>query len=93
MLLSGNLTILGTRDARAWKPATLNVIKSTRLNLLLEKVELINACHFFTVLTSQVALSVLGMNQCLHLFRSLITEFGKDIAEEIQYTAPIDHLN
>lgn len=46
LLLSGNLTILGTRDAHARKPATLNVIKSTRLNLLLEKVELINACHY-----------------------------------------------
>lgn len=88
MLLSGNLTILGTRDARAWKPATLNVIKSTRLNLLLKKVELINACH----ITSRVALSVL-MNECLHFFRSHITEFGEDIEEEIQYTAPIDHLN
>lgn len=87
MLLSGNLTILGTRDAHARKPATLNVIKSTRLNLLLEKVELINACHYQPSCAFR-------LNESMFAFlRSHITEFGEDIEEEIQYTAPIDHLN
>lgn len=87
MLLSGNRTILSTRDAHAWKLATLNVIKSSRPNLLLEKVELIDACHFLTVETSRVALSVL-INQCLHFLEAILPSLAKIILRRRYDTPP-----